>query len=173
MINYIDGNVLDHKRNKKTILIHVNNDCGGWGSGFVVPLGKKYPLAEDSYRKWYEDGFTKPLSGLGQIPFTLGRIQLVKVEPDLYIGNMIAQSQPGGCSIKVDDDEVYVRPIRLECLEECLYRVAAAAKKLDAEVIGPAFASGLAGANFKSEVEPLINKCLTRFGIQTTIYILK
>lgn len=36
------------------VIPHVCNDIGAWGSGFVVPLGKKYPGALKEYNKWNE-----------------------------------------------------------------------------------------------------------------------
>lgn len=173
MIKYIDGNVLDHKCKNKTILIHVNNDAGGWGSGFVVPLGQKYPLAEKSYRDWASSGWTKNYSGSGWIPFSLGKIQLVDVDKNLLVGNMVAQSTPGGTNIKIGDEEIYLRPLRLECLQECLLRVAAAAKQLKAEIIGPMFGSALAGGNWSTEIVPLIEECLCKYNIPVTIYRFK
>lgn len=172
-INYIDGNVLNHKSDKTVIIIHVNNDAGGWGSGFVVPLGNKYPLAEQSYHNWCYNGVTMSEYSGGNIPFTLGRVQLVKVEDNVYVGNMIAQSQPGGCRIKIGDETVYVRPLRLESLKECLLRVASAAKSLNAEVIGPMFGSALAGGNWDEEIVPLIEECLIAYDIPVTIYRFK
>lgn len=173
MIKYIDGNVLDHQCKTKTILVHVNNDAGGWGSGFVVPLGQKYPLAEKSYRDWAASGWTKNYSETGWIPFSLGKIQLVDVDKNLTVGNMVAQSTPGGATIKIGNEEIYLRPLRLECLRECLLRVAAAAKHLKAEVIGPAFGGGLAGGDFKKEIAPIIEDCICKYNIPVTIYMLK
>ena len=56
-----------------TIIAHVCNDVGGWGSGFVVPLGKTWPQTENRYRSWHRVGLD---SGSGK-PFALGQFQLI------------------------------------------------------------------------------------------------
>jgi hypothetical protein len=61
---------------RPVIIAHVVNDLGGWGSGFVVPLGRRYPAAERAYRT------TLP---------KLGETQIVNVEPDVWVANMCAQ----------------------------------------------------------------------------------
>ena len=48
MINYIIGDATEPII-KPTIIAHCCNDIGKWGSGFVVPLGNKYPLAKEIY----------------------------------------------------------------------------------------------------------------------------
>ena len=39
---------------EKIIIAHVCNNKGAWGSGFVIPLGKKYPLAKSEYLENFE-----------------------------------------------------------------------------------------------------------------------
>lgn len=57
--------------NGQCIIAHVCNDIGGWGKGFVRPLGKRYPKAEAEYRAWFQRK-TDP-------PFALGQVQFVEV----------------------------------------------------------------------------------------------
>ena len=65
------------------IIAHICNDVGGWGSGFVVAISKKWPQPEAKYREWSK-----------QNTFALGNIQAVQVKDNigkLYVVNMLAQ----------------------------------------------------------------------------------
>lgn len=181
VIKYVDGDVLKHKSTRNTLIVHIVNDEGKWGSGFVVPLGRKYPDVEKSYRDWYTECYSDDIKNhydeedlsTESVPFTLGQIQANKVTENLFVINAVAQSQPGGVSINIAEESVYIRPIRLECLRECLLRVAALAKILDAEIVGPAFGSERAGGKWSEEIVPLIEECICKYDIPVTIYLLK
>lgn len=169
-IEYKTGNVLDHKATKPTILIHICNDRGGWGSGFVVPLAKKWKVTEASYREWYSTTVWDAEDCDRPAIFALGEVQFINVNDNITVGNMIGQSTPGGVSIQIGKEKEYLRPIRLESLRECLLRVAERAKLANAEVIGPMFGSGLAGGKWDEEIVPLIESCLCKYDIPVTIY---
>jgi hypothetical protein len=47
MITYIVGDATDPQGQGKKMIVHVCNDIGAWGLGFVVPLGTKFPKAKD------------------------------------------------------------------------------------------------------------------------------
>lgn len=55
MINYIVGDATDPKVEGNKIIAHVCNDIGAWGRGFVLTLSRKFPEAERSYRRWYQE----------------------------------------------------------------------------------------------------------------------
>lgn len=59
-------------------IVHVCNDVGGWGAGFVLAVSARWAAPEAVYRA--EDHLT------------LGSVQLVAVEPQLYVANLIAQN---------------------------------------------------------------------------------
>ncbi len=65
------------------IIVHVCNDIGGWGAGFVLAISKRWPLPESEYRKWCGN---RKESGFG-----LGEVQLVQVEAELFVANLIGQ----------------------------------------------------------------------------------
>jgi hypothetical protein len=84
MINYIKGDLFRYihlvKREYPGINIvipHIVNDIHAWGSGFVVPLGDKYPKARLDY--------------LNNSDLKLGVTQIVQVEPTVGVSNMCAQ----------------------------------------------------------------------------------
>ena len=71
------------------VIPHVCNDIGAWGSGFVIPLGEKYPGAKAEYEKW-----NKIISQKHRIG-TLDKSYDFKVAddgfPSVCVYNMIAQ----------------------------------------------------------------------------------
>src|SRR5262245_26129515 len=65
------------------ILVHVCNDVGGWGKGFVVAISKRWPEPERDYRDWYANRAT--------MNFRLGAARFVRVASDLQVANIIGQ----------------------------------------------------------------------------------
>ena len=65
------------------IIAHVCNDRGGWGKGFVLAISRRWPEPERTYRQWHR--------GRVGDDFGLGTVQLVAVQPDLWVANMVAQ----------------------------------------------------------------------------------
>jgi len=74
-----------------TIIPHVVNDIGGWGRGFVVSLGKVFPVAEKAYRKWAENKFDL-LAG-PETHFQLGNTQLVLVKSGGILQKVMTKEQ--------------------------------------------------------------------------------
>jgi O-acetyl-ADP-ribose deacetylase (regulator of RNase III) len=60
------------------VICHVCNNRGAWGAGFVLAVSRRWAAPEAAYLAVDRD-------------LPLGRVQLVQVEPDLYVANMIAQ----------------------------------------------------------------------------------
>jgi len=135
------------------IIIHICNDVGKWGKGFVLSLSKRWKKPEEEYRRWYRS----------QNRFLLGEIQEVNVQSDTTIINMIAQHD-----IKSDKDGK--PPIRYDALETCLEKVAKIAKYNGSSVHGPKFGCGLGGCKDWSIIENIIKKTLISKGINVTIY---
>lgn len=158
-IKYFKGDLfalVDKVRETKKcpiVITHIVNNIGAWGSGFVVPLGRKYPQAKERYRASVDWAKTTG---------TLGTTTTVIVEesPNVVVHNMMAQEGTGG-----------VRPLRynslVRCLEDSASRILAVMPE-NTEIIAPAFGSGLAGGNWKF-IEDLIVDCWIRKGINVTI----
>jgi hypothetical protein len=155
-IQYIVGDCLnDAPCFKKKIICHVNNDIGGWGSGFVVNLSKRWKKPEEAYRKWHK--FAHYSLGESTIAFKLGNVQPVAVEAGTIVINMIAQHN----TITTDPGS---KPIRYAALVSCMSKAAAIAKKLDGEFHCPMFGAGLAGGNWDF-IEELINEIWADFPV--------
>ena len=156
-IEYITGDATRPKRyeympSEPIIIAHVCNDQGGWGKGFVVELGERYPRAKHFYRHW---------ARAGGDTFQLGRVQLVEVDTNLYVANMVAQH--GYRATKKDGI-----PLRYEALRECLGTVCDHALRLKASVHMPRIGSGLAGGDW-AKIEPIVIAELAG-GVRTVIY---
>jgi len=154
MINYAQGDATVPRlaRYETGMIVHVCNDRGGWGRGFVLAISKRWPQPEAQYRRWHRTNSNEQME-----PFELGNIQYVRVEPSIYVVNMIAQAGYG--TIR--------RPLRLEALEHCLEKVAQLALELKASVHMPRIGTGLGGA-FWEAVEPIVARQLQELPV--TVY---
>jgi O-acetyl-ADP-ribose deacetylase (regulator of RNase III) len=152
-INYIVGDATQPVGACAKIIVHVCNDIGGWGRGFVLALSKRWPGPEQYYRAWHH--------GETQIPFALGEVQFVEVGNALWVANLIGQRDVrtvGG-----------IPPIRYEAIRKGLQRVAGEAKRLGASVHMPRIGSGLAGGNWET-VGKIVEEELVNRGISVTVY---
>jgi O-acetyl-ADP-ribose deacetylase (regulator of RNase III) len=151
MITYLKGDAtapVDPNRSGFRVIAHIANSSGGWGRGFVVALSKRWPQPEASYRAWAKEA---RLRGSEQELFALGHIQIVKVEPTLWVANMIAQEGYGADGRP---------PVRYDALETCLTRLAQdVSYMVEPTIHMPRIGCSLGGGRW-SEVEPIINKCL-------------
>lgn len=151
-IEYIKGDATQPMGNDNKIIVHVCNDIGGWGKGFVMAISKRWKTPEASYRKWFA---SKQF-------FQLGEVQFVKVEDNLWIANLIGQH-------KIRKDEDGNAPIRYKAVEMGLHKVAEEAEDLNASVHMPRIGCGLAGGKWEN-IEPLINRTLIKNDIKTVVY---
>lgn len=81
-ILYIKGDATAPIGSGVKVITHICNDIGGWGKGFVLALSKKWKMPGRSLSPWYKS----------QEEFTLGAVQFVNVENELYVANMIGQT---------------------------------------------------------------------------------
>ncbi len=153
-INYLKGDATSPQAPGVKMIAHICNDLGGWGKGFVLAISKRWKEPEASYRLWYRER--------AKNDFALGSIQVVQVEPYIYVVNMIGQR-----GIKVSRSSGV--PIRYEAVKQCLEALAIEAKSLNASVHMPRIGCGLAGGKW-TEIEPLIEECLLKNDIDVYIY---
>lgn len=138
-ITYVVGDATNPEVKGLKILAHIVNSSGGWGAGYVIPLGKRYPYAEKSYRLWAKG--TTQLSFLHeQGEFALGETQFVVVEPNVMVANMCAQ-------------DGYARPERpipvdYPSLKQCMQTVLWQAHTLKASICIPRIGCGLGGGSW-------------------------
>jgi O-acetyl-ADP-ribose deacetylase (regulator of RNase III) len=152
-IKYIVGDATQPVGEGSKIIVHVCNDIGGWGRGFVVALSKRWPEPEQCYRAWH--------SGGEKTPFALGEVQLVQVGEAIWVANLIGQR-----------DVRTVRgipPVRYEAIRKGLRRVAEAARRLEASVHMPRIGCGLAGGKWE-EVSNIVEGELAKSGVSVTVY---
>lgn len=137
MINYIEGDLFAAIKakpaNTPIIVPHICNNKGGWGAGFVVPLGKHYPAAKANY--------LRSKMRLGSVGFTQCN--------NVLICNMVAQELGGD------------RPLYYNHLARCMDKVAYKMGGYPYEIHAPAFGSGLAGGDWDI-IKELIEDCWIR-----------
>jgi O-acetyl-ADP-ribose deacetylase (regulator of RNase III) len=150
-ITYVRGDATNPLGPGNKIIVHCCNDQGGWGKGFVLALSRKWSAPEEAYRRWYRerDGF-----GLGQV-------QLVQVEPVIWVANLIGQhgTRTGSKG----------PPIRYAALRDGLGKLADGALRLEASIHGPRLGCGLAGGKWEV-VAPIIEETLCQAGLAVTVY---
>lgn len=150
MINHKSGDLfkdLDSYEGK-VIIPHIVNDIKAWGSGFVIPLGKHFPISKEMYMKECRKG-------------ALGKCQIVVATEKVLVANMFAQS---GIASKTN-----VKPIRYAALVDCMSKVARTAKTMKADIAAPKFGSDRAGGNWEF-IEELIGEIWKDLNV--TIYTL-
>jgi O-acetyl-ADP-ribose deacetylase (regulator of RNase III) len=135
------------------IIVHVCNDVGGWGRGFVLAISKRWPEPEQRYRAWHKDQEKQP--------FALGEVQFVQVSDDIWVANLIGQRD-----IRALDG---VPSVRYEAIREGLQSVALEAKRLQASVHMPRIGCGLAGGDWNVGGK-IVGEELANVGVPVTVY---
>lgn len=173
-IKFIKGDATNPTDNGTKILVHICNDVGGWGKGFVMAISKRWKQPETEYRSWYK---SKELENTDTVQFErlesrdkysnekkfeLGNVQFVKASDDIWVANMLAQRD-----IRPSEDGI--PPIRYSYVSECLERVRQFAKRQNASVHMPRIGCGLAGGQW-TEIEEIVNNNLIAHEIETTVY---
>lgn len=152
-INYIQGDATAPRGDDPRIIVHVCNDIGGWGRGFVLALSKRWKEPEERYRAWSR--------GEETVPFALGQVLFVEVEPKLWVANMVGQHDMH----TIDG----VPPVRYEAIREGLGRVRERATSEGASVHMPRIGAGLAGGEWEM-IEKIIEETLIDCGVEVTVY---
>ncbi|ATW51690.1 macro domain-containing protein [Streptomyces peucetius] len=152
-IRYVRGDATVPRGKGVKLIVHVCNDLGGWGKGFVLALSRRWPEPEASYRRWHRERAGND--------FALGAAQFVRVGPFLWVANMVGQR-----GMRTGSKGV---PVRYDAIDKALAAVADKALELDASVHMPRIGCGLAGGRW-SRIEPLIADRLTARDIEVTVY---
>lgn len=132
-ITYTKGDATSPHGAGAKIIAHISNDQGGWDKGFVVAISKRWPKPEAEYRSWHR--------ARNANDFAWGAVQVVQVEPRIWVANMIGQH-----GMKTGSQGP---PIRYDALDQCLSRLADEAKRLVASVHMPRIGCGLAGGKWE------------------------
>jgi len=152
-ITYLKGDATQPQAKGNKIIAHVCNDLGGWGKGFVLAISKRWPEPESEYREWHRHRATND--------FSLGEVQLVKVEQYIWVVNMIGQR-----GMKTGSKGP---PVRYPAIEQCLGSIIEKAQELEASVHMPRIGCGLAGGKW-DKIEPLIKQTLCQANIDVYVY---
>jgi O-acetyl-ADP-ribose deacetylase (regulator of RNase III) len=152
-IRFLKGDATSPQAKGNKVIAHVCNDLGKWGKGFVLAVSARWPQPERAYREWHRDRAGND--------FGLGAVQLVQVEPYVWVANMLGQQGVKGGS--------RTPPIRYEAVRECLVKVARMARELDASVHMPRIGCGLAGGRWEL-IEPLVVETLCENDVAVTVY---
>jgi len=151
-IQYTKGDATNPVAEGNKIIVHICNDVGGWGKGFVMAISNKWKEPEQEYRDWYKSNKH----------FALGEVQFVKVNNDTWVANMIAQRD-------TRNDKDGNPPIRYKAVLDALKKVGAFANENNASVHMPRIGCGLAGGTW-DKIEPLISETLSKKDIAVTVY---
>ena len=152
-IQYVIGDATSPVGTGRKVIVHVCNDAGKWGRGFVLAVSKKWPKAEAAYRDWHKRG--------GDQPFDLGQVQFVEVGDGLWVANLIGQH-----GLRRSGRQP---PVRYDAIATGLARVAEFAAARRASVHMPRIGCGLAGGRWE-EIEPLIEHHLLAGGVEVVVY---
>jgi hypothetical protein len=144
-INYVTGDATAPEGEGVKIIVHVCNDIGAWGAGFVMALSRKWEAPEREYR--------------ASSVHILGDVQLVAVDEDLHVANMIGQH-----GIRRDEDGF--APVRYSSIATGLRKVNLMAGAMKATLHCPRFGSDLAGGDW-DVIERLIQECTS---VPVTVY---
>lgn len=155
-LNYIIGDATNPQVSGNVIITHICNDVGKWGNGFVLAVQEKWPYVKRSYMKWSKAGYDDS----GE-KFVLGNVQFVYADTNIEIANIIGQRD-----IKPQHK---MPPIRYQCVDLALRKVAQQALKTHASVHMPRMGTGLAGGKWDI-IEKIIKLTLISKGINVYVY---
>ena len=156
-INYVNGDATRPTGGGPKFILHVCNTLGLWGAGFVMAVSRRWPEPEEAYY------------ALGEMcnGYSLGNVQAVQVENELWVVNMIGQ-----CGVS----RHHSPPIRYPAIRNALKRVVEMAKDpayrgpyKTVSIHAPRFGAGLAGGDW-TLIEEIINETLIAAGLEVTIY---
>ncbi|MFD6420806.1 macro domain-containing protein [Streptomyces sp. NPDC060198] len=152
-ITYLKGDATAPQAKGVKLIVHVCNDLGGWGKGFVLALSRRWPEPEAAYRRWHRDRAAND--------FALGAVQFVQVDRHVWVANLVGQHGMRRGSGGV--------PVRYEAIDTGLETVALRAAESGASVHMPRIGCGLAGGTWP-RVEPLMERRLVSRRVPVTVY---
>jgi O-acetyl-ADP-ribose deacetylase (regulator of RNase III) len=138
-IKYVKGDATQPQGEGNKIIVHICNDIGAWGAGFVIAVSKRWYAPELAYKK------LKTRS--------LGDVAFIRVEDDIIVANMIAQHN-------VRPDENGNPPIRYDALRICLTEVNRMCLTTGSTIHAPRFGAGLSGGKWEI-IEKIIKDVIT------------
>lgn len=153
ILQYIQGDATAPSGEGHKIIVHICNDLGKWGKGFVLAISQRWKQPELEYKAAFSSS-NQP---------SLGDVQFIEVGDFITVANMIAQHgirRRNGSSLP---------PIRYDAVQQGLETVAVYAKQFNASIHLPRIGCGLAGGKWE-KIEPIINDTLCQAGLSVTVY---
>jgi len=151
-IRYVEGDATEPAGPGEKIIVHICNDIGKWGKGFVLAVSRRWREPEQEFRASYA---RTPRPALGEVQF-------VRVPDSITVANVIGQHG-------ITPDAKGTPPIRYEAVRAGLEKVAAHALELGASVHMPRIGCGLAGGSW-DKIGPIVEETLAKRGIDVTVY---
>jgi O-acetyl-ADP-ribose deacetylase (regulator of RNase III) len=158
-INYVKGDATRPIGEGNKLIMHVCNDIGKWGKGFVVALSKRWKEPELAFKKWYKS----------KENYALGEVQFVNVETTIWVANIIGQHKIVTKTNTYNPDGSLYVPVRYEAIDNALKNVVVFAKNNTTSIHMPRIGCGLAGGKWEI-IEPMIIKHLTENRIEVFVY---
>ena len=152
-VNYIEGDATLPAGDVNKVIVHICNDIGKWGRGFVLAISKRWPEPEQEYRRAFMGG-----KSLG-----LGDVQFISVSDNITVANLVGQH---GIKRKYSTGEP---PVRYDAIRNGLERVSAYSKEHNASVHMPRIGCGLAGGTWEM-IEPIILETLVSNNVSSIVY---
>ena len=153
-ITYLKGDATCSQAKGRKIICHICNDIGKWRKGLVLAISRRWKDPEEQFKAWHRGDTSQR--------FALGEVQLVQVEPTLWVANLVGQR---GLTSKKRSEP----PIRYDALRLGLASVREHAARLGASVHMPRIGCGLAGGRWEL-IEPIIQGELVAHGAEVTVY---
>lgn len=152
-IRYVIGDATRPQGSGARLIVHGCNDAGMWGAGFTGALSRRWAAPEQAYRAWAR--------ATDALPFALGQVAFVAVEPGLWVANLISRHNIRRAGA--------LPPIRYAAVRQGLARVARFAVRQQASVHMPRLGCGLAGGDWTAIAAIIAEELLAR-GIAVTVY---
>lgn len=152
-IQYVVGDATKPEGAGHKYILHVVNDKGAWGAGFVLALSRRWKQPEQDYREWAK--------GNANVPFALGQVLFSSPLSGVTVVNMLAQK-----GLRSPDNPC---PLSYPALRRCLEAAARDARTLGASVHMPRVGCGLAGGEW-NRVAKIVQEELCDKGIPVTVY---
>lgn len=156
MITELKGDATQPQGEGPKVLVHVCNDLGKWGKGFVLAVSRRWKAPEQQYKRW--------AAGHTDLKFKLGEVQFVQVEPDLWVANLIGQH-----GVHRQGNQGSAPPIRYDAIRKGLEKVRDFALEHEASVHMPRIGAGLAGGDWE-KICTITQETLVQQNIRVTVY---
>lgn len=156
-IQYVEGDATQPRGEGSKIIVHVVNNLGVWGSGFVIGLSNRWPRTRGKY-----------MDHAHRYGLTMGEVQFCVVESSPQgEGTMTVVASIVGQKGLISRKNPH--PFCPTSFRAGLKEVARLASQQSASVHMPRIGTGRGGAKWE-EVEPIIQEELVAKGVSVTVY---